>query len=515
MREIMKKINIVILLTVGLLISSPINEVQSLKVAKNIYKQFSPTKNIDNFNVDRLETIKTDDGVSLVYIYHLEPEGFILVSGTDKSIPCLAYGFDSNFKTENMPSNLLNVMNTYKEEIENHLDSQVPQKTEIKQLWNLYLSNENTYPETRNVSPLIDAEFDQSGGWNNYLTSQTGFNGPVGCVAVAMSQLMHYWGHPYTGEGSNGYLEDNYGFLEVDFSQSYYDFDNMAATYPSNASQILLYDTGISVNMDYANSGSGAWVMGGYPSSEYALEFYFKYDSDMYHMYKSDNNATIFSDAIKENLDNSLPVIMVGYGDDYGGGHAWNIDGYTGNNFHCNWGWGGWSNGYFNLTTMGGFPDGQSVLLNVYPRDLEAPTALYDYYVDASTVYFFDLSSEVNTEELRNWHWNFGDGSTAITTNGEISHTFTLTGSYDVELIVENIYGMMSEPFIESIDVIAASQGDLNLDGTLDVLDVVTMVNFVLGGTPSESDLFIGDMNADEILNIQDIILLIYAIINP
>ncbi len=74
---------------------------------------------------------------------------------------------------------------------------------------------------------------------------------------------------------------------------------------------------------------------------------------------------------------------------------------------------------------------------------------------------------------------------------------------------------MMSDPFIETIEVIAASQGDLNLDGTLDVLDVVTMVNFVLGGTPSESDLFIGDMNADGILNIQDIILLIYAIVNP
>ena len=75
---------------------------------------------------------------------------------------------------------------------------------------------------------------------------------------------------------------------------------------------------------------------------------------------------------------------------------------------------------------------------------------------------------------------------------------------------------MMSDPFVETIDVVAASQGDLNLDGNLDVLDVVTMVNFVLGGSnPTESELFIGDMNADGILNIQDIILLIYAIINP
>ena len=42
----MKKINIAILLTIGLLVSAPINEEQSLKVAKNIYKQFSPTNTI-------------------------------------------------------------------------------------------------------------------------------------------------------------------------------------------------------------------------------------------------------------------------------------------------------------------------------------------------------------------------------------------------------------------------------------------------------------------------------------
>ena len=51
------------------------------------------------------------------------------------------------------------------------------------------------------------------------MTSQIGFNGPVGCVAVAMSQLMHYWKHPYTGEGSNGYNEDDYGDQLLDCGQ--------------------------------------------------------------------------------------------------------------------------------------------------------------------------------------------------------------------------------------------------------------------------------------------------------
>ena len=53
----------------------------------------------------------------------------------------------------------------------------------------------------------------------------------------------------------------------------------MAATYATAPSQLLLYHTGISVNMDYENSGSGAAVEGVYPSAEYALENFFKYST--------------------------------------------------------------------------------------------------------------------------------------------------------------------------------------------------------------------------------------------
>ncbi len=84
----------------------------------------------------------------------------------------------------------------------------------------------------------MSAEFGQSGGWNNEVTNQLGFNGPVGCVVVAMAQVMHYWGHPSSGEGSNSYFEDDFGEIEVDFSESFYDFDNMPGTVPSAASQL-------------------------------------------------------------------------------------------------------------------------------------------------------------------------------------------------------------------------------------------------------------------------------------
>ena len=94
-----------------------------------------------------------------------------------------------------------------------------------------------------------------------------------------MAQVMYYWGYPETGEGSNTYYDDEIGNVEVDFSQAYYDYDSMAATYSTPASRLLLYHLGVSVNMDYESGGSGASVGGVYPSAEYAIKTFFKYES--------------------------------------------------------------------------------------------------------------------------------------------------------------------------------------------------------------------------------------------
>ena len=55
------------------------------------------------------------------------------------------------------------------------------------------------------------------------------------------------------------------------------------------------------------------------------------------------------------------------------------------------------------------------------------------------------------------------------------------------------------------------TQGDINSDGVLDVLDVVGLVNAVLSANYSE----LADMNSDGILDILDIVSLINAILNP
>ena len=73
---------------------------------------------------------------------------------------------------------------------------------------------------------------------------------------------------------------------------------------------------------------------------------------------------------------------------------------------------------------------------------------------------------------------------------------------------------MSSEPYAETVSVQAATPGDLTQDGNIDILDIVSMVNLILGEPATGSQLFIGDLNSDGIINIQDIILLIGIILN-
>ena len=55
--------------------------------------------------------------------------------------------------------------------------------------------------------------------------------------------------------------------------------------------------------------------------------------------------------------------------------------------------------------------------------------------------------------------------------------------------------------------------GDVNFDGELNITDVITLINFVLGQTPTEEESLTADMNQDSIVNILDVILLVNEIL--
>ena len=57
-----------------------------------------------------------------------------------------------------------------------------------------------------------------------------------------------------------------------------------------------------------------------------------------------------------------------------------------------------------------------------------------------------------------------------------------------------------------------AELGDLNYDGNIDILDIISLVNMILNISPA--DLTAGDMNNDGILNVLDIITIVNIILD-
>ncbi|MDR2008935.1 MAG: C10 family peptidase [Bacteroidales bacterium] len=226
------------------------------------------------------------------------------------------------------------------------------------------------------MSPLLNTKWDQGIFYNGLCPEDpAGIGGRVytGCVATALGQLMNYFRYPVTGTGSYGYDHPDYGWLEVDFSQQTYDYDKMPVkpTDENNEIARLLYDIGVSVDMEYGPDGSGMTNHKG----AYTLRTYFGYNPDTKYLFKDslpedfDWNGTLV-----DHLNQKIPLYYAGWADyDYVSGHAFIFDGYSDStHYHINWGWGGSLDGYFLIDNLkpGGnnFTLAHEVIVNAVPN---------------------------------------------------------------------------------------------------------------------------------------------------
>jgi len=493
-------INIISLLVfVGFLDASEKTD-EVLDVVNNfiLEKQFNHT--IIDYTLDQ------SNGIDNFHLINLNPNGFIIVSANKNIIPIIAYSFEHNINLDDVPPQLNQLLEDYRENIYSSVIDNISNQS-VLNMWNDYLNNNLENRSSRNVSPLISANWNQGGQWNN----QCPGNALVGCVAVAMGQVMYYWKHPIQGSGYSQYYDQNYGPIAVNFEDYTYNFDNMYDNQATEDSQLLLYHAGVSVNMDYSEHASGASVCWEGPSSQHALENHFNFISDVGCESKLNYNDEEWSTLLKDQLDNGWPIIYRGYQENDGPGHAWNIDGYDNEYFHCNWGWGGSSNGYFYFNNLNGssfsFIESQAALINIFPQGIAPVVALFDYLTDDFTISFNDLSTQINENSIVEWNWNFGDGN--FSNESSPIYTFSNNGLFEVSLIVTDDYGQDSIPHIELINLLL---GDLNDDLSVDVIDVIILVNLILNNEFSNNEE--ADFNGDNFLTVLDIVMLISFILN-
>ena len=204
------------------------------------------------------------------------------------------------------------------------------------------------------IPPLCTTRWNQSEPYYNFCPTLNQQRCYTGCVATAMAQAMKYHNWPETGEGSNSYSWGS-TVLRMDFSKVTFEWDAMLDSYAednytreeANAVANLMRACGISVNMNYSPSGSGALSS----AIAGALGSYFKYDKSVRYEKRDFYSLNDWETMIYNSLKNNGPVIY--NGQSYEGGHSFICDGYDKDGyFHFNWGWGGMSDGYFLLDAL-------------------------------------------------------------------------------------------------------------------------------------------------------------------
>ena len=295
-----------------------------------------------------------------------EDKGFTIVSGDDRMPEVVGYSAQGTYDPDHLPANYVGFMKAYQETVEALLkgDAQVSGGLAEARQWRAERAG------TAAVAPLLGGiKWNQRAPYNNMCPLYEGTNRSVtGCVATAMAQVMMYYQYPKELETTiKAYNTQTYGIQIPEISSgATYDWDNMLPDYSKsdyNSAQAdavakLMYHCGAAVKMDYGPS-SGANV------TPAILATYFGYDADL----MQDLTRTVFTlqqwmTLIDNELKAKRPILYSGQSSD--GGHEFVCDGSDGKGlYHINWGWGGYQDGYFDLTILqpqkGGAGSGSAV----------------------------------------------------------------------------------------------------------------------------------------------------------
>lgn len=335
-----------------------ISESQAMAVATKYMQLGQPNRQL----VPAPRTATASSAAPYYVFNSSDGKGFIIVSGDDELTEIVGYSTDGFFDTANIPANAQAWLNKYADYVARvQSGDAVARKVQV-----------STLAETI-VEPLVTTRWNQDAPYNNMCPIDKNYNrrSVTGCGATAMAQVMKYWEWPVQGQGEHQNANDP--SLKVDFSESVYDWDNMLDTYNSLSSQTaqdavakLMYDCGVSIDMSYSYEASGAYDS----DIAIALGTYFGYKAQTH--LRDAYTVNAFRELIKSELDNARPVLFGGQGTV--GGHEYVVDGYDSNDFlHINWGWGGASDGFYDMELMnppslgigggaGGFTEDQSIV---------------------------------------------------------------------------------------------------------------------------------------------------------
>jgi len=351
-------------------------------------------------------------GAEAFYVFNRgENNGFVIVAADDCAKTILGYADSGSFDYNTIPENLKYWLQMYENEINTISGSNTLQSVRT------IAKSKNESGNTSGILPLLgNIKWNQSAPYNQLcpvINSTTGEKAVVGCVATGMAQVMKYYQWPAQGAGSNSYTtKTNKITLTVDFSQTTYDWANMTDTYSATSTEVqknavatLMYHCGVAVNMDYASTSNAYFSDMGK-----ALMNNFNFDQNLDQWFRDYYSRDELVTKIKSELNASRPILIGGQASD--GGHLFVMDGYDNNElFHINWGWGGSSNGFFQISALN--PDYQS-----------NPSLGYN----TSQQFYFGIQKP-NANSVPIYHINMGGAPVSTSSSITRSATTTITAA--------------------------------------------------------------------------------------
>ena len=369
---------LVLAMTCVTLQARPVDQETAKRLGQSFVKaNFEFTRQSDQLNL--VQTAYSERGEACYYIFNVGDTGFVILAADDNYRPVIGYSDRGTFNPDDMAPALAEYLEVVRQGV---MSASVASSASVAVASDWAMLEKNGRLVSRHGGRedvfLVQTTWNQNYPYNYFCPEGEGGPGGhcyAGCVATAAAQLMKFWNHPIQGQGSYTYIPEDhpeYGPLTANFGETTYDWDNMPNAISNNSpiEQIeavaqLIYHVGVSVDMNYRPTSSGA-VTGKLCQT---MPAYFFYTDQMDNLYRENYTHEGYMQLVINSIDMNWPMVQ------RGGGHAYVLDGYNDNDMvHFNWGWSGSSDGWFNIDEHG-YADGESIIYNYVPAEIYSATA--------------------------------------------------------------------------------------------------------------------------------------------
>lgn len=454
-------------LTVGKIFAGPVDAQRAQQLGQRFL----------NAQLNLVHTSATRNAVDYYAFNANGNNGFVIVAGDDRVKPILAYSTTGSFDPNNVSDGFEFTLNTFCREIQYIRDNNLEATDDITAEWESVAATGFIKQGRSNravVGPICETIWNQNWPYNSQCPEdEEGSGGRVyaGCVATAMGQVMKFYNWPPVGTGSYTYYPEGYEQQTANFGETEYHFELMPNALDSLSTEEdyfyiaqFLHHCGISVDMQYSGSGSGAYS----DDVPDALRNYFRFNCDDHITndnwwagggYTNEEWIQMLKDG---GLDENIPLYYSGQDDNWQGGHAFVCDGYDENDyFHFNWGWSGKDDAWcpigavnttkYAFNTLSGFT---GHIIPNSPEYLNRPEAITDFDVvenddmTSVSISWTNPENNLNGEPLGDFTvYVYRDGEVIFQTEGVKGSRLVINdmnldaGLYQYSIIAENEFG--------------------------------------------------------------------------